>query len=158
MGILFVSLFCHFIAIIIVVMDKFTIDIAQDLKLEMERYELDWSKVCSEAIRLKIESIKTKYNDLDQLVDIDINSTSPQAIKISQPQKNDKKTINLDPNFYFTFREVWLDFYDWLHPTPKPPTSKQIKDLWKLWYDPLLSYIYSCAYNLLPETTIIYGC
>ncbi|MGK7939384.1 MAG: GIY-YIG nuclease family protein [Crocosphaera sp.] len=117
-------------------MDKFTIDIAQDLKLEMERYELDWSQVCSEAIRLKIESIKTNYNALDQLVDIDIDSKYPQAIKISQSQKNDKKTINLDPNFYFTFREVWLDFYDWLHPTPKPPTSKQIKDLWKLWYDP----------------------
>ncbi len=119
-------------------MQKFIIYLDQELKTEMAQYEVDWSEICSEAIRLKINSLNNNQNDLNnendltQLIDIDIDSTT--SSKMSQSKT---KIPDLPKQLYDTFREVWKDFYHW-DCGNKPPTSKQIKKLWKLWYEPSL--------------------
>lgn len=105
-------------------MDRLTIFLDEILKREMAKYEFNWSEVCIEAIKTKIKILQNDNDLFDS--DIEVNVLSQKEIQIPE----------LDRELYETFRRVWKDYFSFYSPQPKPPTSTQIKDLWKLWYDP----------------------
>ncbi len=103
-----------------------SINIDQSLREKMSQYDIDWSKVCNQAIEAKIDSFSN--NNSEDLIDIDLVFNRSEIENFNVPI--------LPREVYRIFRQTWIDYYNFYSPQPKPPTSAQIKQLWQSWYSP----------------------
>jgi len=111
-------------------MNGITIQIERSLQEQMLEFNIDWSLVCNQAIETKLNHLNNKSgsNNVDSLIDIDVVYNSSEIEKFDIPV--------FPREVYQIFKRVWIDSFHSIYPEDKPPTSQQIKQLWKSWYSP----------------------
>ncbi len=111
-------------------MNKVSVQIKRSLQEQMLQFNINWSLVCNRAIERELESLnnKTDSNNLKSLIDIDITHNNSEIANFNPPEFPRK--------VYQVFNNVWKDCFSSTFPQKKPPTSQQIKQLWKSWYSP----------------------
>ncbi|MEM8719645.1 MAG: GIY-YIG nuclease family protein [Cyanobacteria bacterium P01_G01_bin.39] len=111
-------------------MNKVSVQIKRSLQEQMLQFNIDWSLVCNQAIEKELKRLSNKIdgNNLESLIDIDITHNNSEIANFNSPEFPRK--------VYQVFKNVWHDCFSSTFSQKKPPTSQQIKQLWKSWYSP----------------------
>ena len=98
--------------------DKITIHIERSLQNKMSQFDNELERL----------NAGTTENSLDKLIDVDLTYNRSEIANFDVPA--------FPRPVYQFFKKVWIDSFNSFYPEKKPPTSNQIKKLWKSWYSP----------------------